>query len=99
MRLIIRGYAYSVAPDNPHGRRARTLRFEDKLDIPAPELDEALPELARRHTEALAGDLMHMIEFEFPDEPDEMRKYLRFGTTPLGMVQPLAVNLEDLQRQ
>jgi hypothetical protein len=49
-------------------------------------------ELAQKHVK-LAGTRPHMIEFEFLDEPDQLKRFLRVGTDPRGMVKPIALDL------
>jgi hypothetical protein len=75
MKTIIRGFVNG------------TIRFEDHVEIEPDELDTAIPALAAKHVLAV-GDEPHMIEFEFPDEPDPLQRFFRFGTDPSGMVIP-----------
>lgn len=70
MKLAIRGFA--------RGRR----EFEDIIEYNPLELDELLPDLAKRHAAAMASHKLHMIEVEF-----------RFGTDPGGMIIPIEINL------
>lgn len=84
IRLAIRGYA------------GRKLAFEDRVDLPEIELDNLLPELAKKHGEALAEFRLHMIEIEFLDEPNPNERFFRMGTDPRGMVMPVEIDLKKL---
>lgn len=81
MKLAIRGYV------------GGKIKFEDRIDCSPAELDKLLPDLARKHGDALAAHELHMIEIEFLDEPDQNQRYFRFGTDPSGMVVPIRVEL------
>ena len=80
MRVILRGFK--------NGK----LDFEEHLE--APERDDPrgqwVMDLAARHARRLMGS-HHMIEMEFPDEPDVRQRFLRFGTDPSRMVSPRLV--------
>lgn len=89
MRLIIRGYAYEIRRRRGHKEFVAFKRFEEPLDVNALTLDEILPELAERHAASLVNDPLHMIEIEFPDEPDENQRFVRFGSSPVGMAMPV----------
>ena len=81
VRLMIRGYV------------GRTVIFEERVDVPFPDLGTILPTLAEQHASKLAAYDLHMIEIEFLDEPNEQGRYFRFGTDPAGMVMPIEVPL------
>lgn len=82
MKVIVRGFG--------DGK----LRFEDHLELSDDQIDgNFLPSLAEKHAAALAAHDLHMIEIEFPDEPDPLTRYFRFGTDPRGMVIPIAIDL------
>jgi len=71
-----------------NGRRV----FEEHVESDV----EDLALLAEKHTMQLLGT-PHMIEFEFPDEPDPNERSLRIGTDPRAMVRPM--RLDDLLRK
>lgn len=70
------------------------LIFEDLAVIPANDIDDVMPRLAKQHWEALAGATAHMIEVEILDEPDPNERFMRFGTDPNGRVMPIAYKLK-----
>ena len=84
LRVAIRGFANGVP------------KFVDHIEIGEDEIDELLPELARKHGAALAAHELHMIEIEFVDEADRSQAFFRFGTDTRGMVNPVGVDLEKL---
>ena len=63
--------------------------FEDRIDVPAAEIDAVVRKHAERHARQLAAHELHMIEIEFLDEPNENERFFRFGTDPSGMVMPV----------
>lgn len=81
MRVIVRGFA--------EGRE----QFAEPVVLPEGGWDRILPALAEKHALAMlaAGHEKHMIEIEFPDEPNPMERFFRFGTDPDWMVQPIAI--------
>jgi hypothetical protein len=81
MRVTIRGFA---------GKR---VVFEDRLEIRESDLEDLIVSLAQKHANRMANHQLHMIEFEFPDEPISDR-YFCFGTDPSGMVMPIAFPLD-----
>ena len=83
IRLAIRGYV------------GRTVVFEDRVDVPFPDLGTLLPTLAEQHATKLAAHDLHMVEIEFLDEPNEQERFFRFGTDPSGMVMPIAFPLGE----
>jgi hypothetical protein len=66
--------------------------FEDRLDLDPEEMDQLLPELAKKHSDKMLTYELHVIEMEFLDEPDQMQRYFRFGTDKSGMVRPIKIN-------
>jgi hypothetical protein len=64
--------------------------LEETTAVAAEAWDELLPRLGAKHAAFIAGR-NHMIEIEFLDEPDQSRRYLRFGTDPCGMVMPVKI--------
>ena len=82
MRLIVRVFADKVKLSDEH------------IEIDESDLDTFVPELARKHWVQFQDHTLHMVEFEFPDEPEEHR-FLRFGTDPRGMVRPIEIDLSD----
>ncbi len=79
IRLAIRGFL------------GRNLVFEERLAVSDEEMETILPALAEKHAEAIMRDEVHMIEIEFLDEPDHLRRFFRFGTDPTGMRMPVKV--------
>jgi hypothetical protein len=79
IRLAIRGYGDGQ------------LLFDDSVELV--DLDD-LEALAVQHTVILSRHESHMIEIEFLDEPDPLKRFLRLGTDPSRMVMPLRVNLQ-----
>ncbi len=66
--------------------------FEDRVEIDDAALENVIEKMALSHMAALKSYEVHMLEFEFPDAPEDER-FLRFGTDPRGMVMPIEVNL------
>lgn len=77
MTVIVRGFADGVK------------RFEESLIDPSPA---ELRESAHKHAILMFDSGLQMIEFEFPELPESDR-FLRFGTDPSRMVDPIAVDL------
>jgi hypothetical protein len=70
------------------------LRIDELFIAPFEELIDFVPQLAARHAATLmVGNKPHTIEFEFLDEPDVTKRFVRFGTDPRRMVAPVAVDL------
>jgi hypothetical protein len=69
-----------------------TLRCEDALDVD-PDSDEGLP-LAKHIALLLQSPDDNLVEMEFPHEPLAER-FIRFGASPAGMVQPIAIDLDQ----
>lgn len=63
---------------------------DELVTAPAAQMDGFLPQLGEKHA-ALFADRPHMIEFEFIDEPDPLKRFFRFGTDPGQMVTPIQV--------
>jgi hypothetical protein len=61
----------------------------ENLSTAISEIDVLLVELAQKYAHTL-----HMIEVEFLDAPPEDR-FMRFGTDPRRMVQPIALDLTE----
>jgi hypothetical protein len=79
-KLIVRGFGDGA------------LVFEDDLEIiDEAAMDRIMKRLIKTHITALARSYeVHMLEFEFPDAPEDER-FLRFGTDPRCM--PIEVHL------
>jgi hypothetical protein len=80
MKLAVRGYKDSVQV------------FEDRIDIDLGDKSE-MTRLVREHIMAVADHENHMLEIEFLDEPDPLKRFYRFGTDPSLMVDPIRVDL------
>ncbi|HEY1860807.1 MAG TPA: hypothetical protein VGG61_10655 [Gemmataceae bacterium] len=79
VKLIIRGFVDGMK------------KFEEHVEVDSEDFGVAkVYALAARHM-AVLGNEPHMIEFEFPDEPDPLKRFFRFGTDPRGMVIPVVV--------
>jgi hypothetical protein len=78
MKVIIRGFGDGAAV------------FEDHVEIEEATLSILVEQLVKKHTQALANHDLHMIEFEFPDDPPEER-FFRIGSDPRGMVMPIRI--------
>ena len=79
MKAIVRAW---VGPEH-------RLLFEETFeDIKASTIDAAI----RRQMAMLDGHPLHLIEVEFPEEPEE-RRFFRFGTDTRGMVMPIPQSL------
>jgi hypothetical protein len=48
----------------------------------------------RKHVERIVAQPNHMIEVEYLDEPDPLKRFFRLGSDPRGMIDPVAVELE-----
>lgn len=70
------------------------LHSEQRVDVDASR-PQALEALAEEHAR-LAGAGPVMVEIEFLDEPDVNQRFVRIGTDPRGMVQPIAIDLERM---
>jgi len=77
MKVIFRGYIQGK------------LVFQERMDV---QDDAEITDAAERHHELLGGQ-PYMIEIEFLDELDPMRRFHRIGTDTRGMVLPIAINL------
>ena len=73
--------------------------FEDRVTLDDAQLENLLPRLAKKHAAAMAAHELHMLEFEFLDEPDPMQRFFRFGTDPAGMVIPIDFDLTKLREK
>ena len=67
-----------------------TLDFEEHFDAS----EGGWEDLATKHARRLMGG-PHMIEIEFPDDPDPLQRFFRFGTDPSLMVQPRVMKLKQ----
>jgi hypothetical protein len=82
VRIIVRGFI----------RGAK--QFEERHSVD--DGTDQIERLAERHALALLalpGGENHMIEIEFPDEADPLQRFFRIGTSPDGMVNPIAVRI------
>ncbi len=79
MRIIVRGFVCGVK------------RFEELVEHAELESPEAA-EARVQWIIDLAGDLPHMVEIEFPDDPNPMERFYRFGTDPDMMTMPIPVD-------
>jgi hypothetical protein len=81
VKIAIRGFIGGV------------MQFEELITVS--ESGDELEALAEKHMLALAPAAggLHMIEFEFLDEPDPLQRFFRIGTDPAGMIAPIAVRL------
>jgi len=80
LKVIARGYGDGA------------LIFEDRVEVTTDEIPEVVGRLAEKHILALTEYELHMIEFEFPDAPEDER-FLRFGSDAACMVLPIGVRL------
>jgi hypothetical protein len=76
-RIAIRGFA--------KGKRI----FQEIVDADAVDMQQ----VGRKHVMRMAAYPSHMLEFEFLDEPDPLQRFLRIGTDPNSMVQPMKLKL------
>lgn len=79
MKIAIRGFA--------GGKKL----FEERIESTGEDLDA----LACEHMLLLKDHPLHMIEFEFLDEPDPKQRFFRIGTDPSGMVIPIGIKLDE----
>lgn len=84
IRLIFRLYV-----------RGRVLLQETSLLTETQIEDGTLQELAEKHIQFLADYPDHVVELEFPDEPNPLERFFRFGTDPRGMVKPAIISLRQ----
>jgi hypothetical protein len=80
LKLVIRGF----------GDGAKV--FEDRVEIDSADLESAVGRLAEAQLKQLLPYSLHMLEIEFPDAPENER-FLRFGTDPRRMVEPVMVRI------
>jgi hypothetical protein len=77
-RLAIRGW------------RNGEFRFEEHYRGTPVELAALFPAMVVHHLDRLAPfDLPHLLEFEFPDEPDPLKRFMRFGADSRRMLAPV----------
>jgi hypothetical protein len=65
--------------------------FEESMEV---NHGAELCELMRKHVERIVAQPNHMIEVEYLDEPDPLKRFFRLGSDPRGMINPIAVELE-----
>ena len=87
IRLVIRGFV------------GAKILFEDRVTLDDAQLENLLPRLAKKHAAAMAAHELHMLEFEFLDEPDLNERFFRIGTDPAGMVMPVEIDLTKLREK
>jgi hypothetical protein len=75
LRLVVRGYLKSVR------------QWERSGEVPNPKLQG----LMREHATGIANGTLDMIEIEFLDEPDVMKRFFRIGSNPDLMVMPIKI--------
>jgi hypothetical protein len=66
------------------------LKITDRVEGTPAQLMAAMPKLVEKHA-AIVDDHPHMIEFEWMDEPDPLKRFTRFGTDTRRMVLPVKV--------
>jgi len=76
--LIVRGFGDGIRV------------FEERHEIDPSDLEDTIAKLAVDHMDVLKFYDRYMLEFEFPQYPEEER-FLRFGTDPRRMVLPTGV--------
>lgn len=81
IRLAIRGYA------------AGEVRWKESVLVDSNRLESVVSDMANRHAAAMAAHELHMIEFEFLDDPNPNQRFFRIGTDPSGMVIPIGFEL------
>jgi hypothetical protein len=64
--------------------------FEESMEV---NRGVELCELMRKHVERIVAAPNHMIEVEYLDEPDPMKRFFRLGSDPCGMVAPIPIDL------
>lgn len=67
----------------------QTIIFDERIECEEKELDA----IAERQFKRLVDYPKHMLEYEFLDEPDVNKRFLRIGTDPRGMVLPIGIKL------
>ncbi len=77
MKVIARGYA-----------DGKTI-FEESHEFPALEADDKIAELAERHIAIMSEYPLHVMELEFPDDPNPNARFYRWGTATDRMVAPV----------
>jgi hypothetical protein len=75
------------------GKAGNNLLFEDTLNFDE-DLD-AIEAMVQKHTPYLLANPLHVIEFEFLDEPDPLQRFFRLGTDRDHMVIPILINFND----
>lgn len=73
--IVVRGYA------------GRALLFQEKVDCDALD-DDAMRKIIEEQLGRIAPFPKHLIEIEFLDEPDVMKRFCRIGTDTGRMVNP-----------
>jgi hypothetical protein len=74
------------------GYRGKELIFEDSFDLAAMTLPQ-YEAMEKKHCDALFDGSITLLEFENPGEPDPQKRFLRYGTSPEGMMMPIAIRL------
>jgi hypothetical protein len=84
VRLAVRGFV-----------DGGSLKFEDFVTVSEKEVHDILPALAKKHVRAMKDHELHMIEIEFLDEPDDLKRFFRFGSDPSRMVSPVSTTIGE----
>lgn len=87
MHVIVRGYAGNDR------KRDLELIFRENAEMDGRNAD-FVKEIAERHAAFMAEHKRWMIEFEFLDIPEAEGRFFRFGSSPAGMVLPIAISVD-----
>lgn len=73
-------------------KRGKLVHYEQR-DLPGDAGADLMQSIATGHMRKLL-DEPHMVEIEFVDEAPNPERFVRFGTDPRGMVEPMKIFLE-----